>query len=244
MKNNKSPGSDGISIEFYKIFWNDIKIYLVNSLNYSFQNGDLTDLQKQSVITLLPKTDKDTCFLKNWRPISLLNVDYKIATKTIANRIKKVITNIVSNAQTGFIKGRYIGENIRLLHEVLDHVDKNKLPALLFFSDFEKAFDSVDHDYMFKVLHHFNFGTSLINWVKLFYNNANSCVMNNGHISPFFPIQRGVRQGCPLSPTLFILCIELLSYEVSSNVNIKGISVDDIEIKNTLFADDATFLTD
>ena len=68
--------------------------------------------------------------------------------------------------------------------------------------------------------------------------------MNNGHISPFFPIQRGVRQGCPLSPTLFILCIELLSYEVSSNVNIKGISVDDIEIKNTLFADDATFLTD
>ena len=119
-KNNKSPGSDGISTEFYKIFWNDIKLYYVNSLNYSFQNGDLTDLQKQSVITLLPKTDKDTCFLKNWRPISLLNVDYKIATKAIANRIKKVITNIVSNAQTGFIKGRYIGENIRLLYEVLD----------------------------------------------------------------------------------------------------------------------------
>ena len=60
MKNNKSPGSDGISTEFYKIFWNDIKLYYVNPLNYSFQNGDLTDLQKQSVITLLPKTDKDT----------------------------------------------------------------------------------------------------------------------------------------------------------------------------------------
>ena len=65
--------------------------------------------------------------------------------------------------------------------------------------------------------------------------------MNNGYMSTFFPIQRGVRQGCPLSPTLFILCIELLSYEASSNVNIKGISVDNIEIKNTLFADDAIF---
>ena len=223
MKNNKSPGSDGISTEFYKIFWNDVKQYLTNSLNFSFQHGDLTDLQKQSVITLLPKTDKDTCFLKNWRPISLLNVDYKIATKAIANRIKKVITNIVSNAQTGFIKGRYIGENIRLLYEVLDYVDENNLPAILFFSDFEKAFDSLNHEYMFNVLHHFNFGPSLINWVKLFYKGANSCVMNNGYMSTFFPIQRGVRQGCPLSPTLFILCIELLSYKISSNVNIKGI---------------------
>ena len=80
------------------------------------------------------------------RPISLLNVDYKIATKTIANRIKKVITNLVSNAQSGFIKGRYIGENIRLIHEILDYVDENKLPAILFFSDFEKAFDRLNHD--------------------------------------------------------------------------------------------------
>ena len=74
----------------------------------------MTDLQKQSIITLLPKSGKDTTILDNWRPISLLNVDYKIATKSISNRIKPVLSSIISPSQTGFIKGRYIGENIRL----------------------------------------------------------------------------------------------------------------------------------
>ena len=97
---------------------------------------------------------------------------------------------------------------------------------------------------MFNTLHHFGFGESLINWVKLFYNNANSFVINNGYLSSNFQIQRGVRQGCPLSPFLFIMCIELLSYEVSNNVNVKGIDIGTDEVKNTLFADDATFLTD
>ena len=244
MKNNKSPGSDGLTTEFYKIFWTEIKTYLTNSLNYSFEHGHLTTLQKQSVITILPKPDKDILFLENWRPISLLNVDYKISSKSIANRIKKVISSIISSAQTGFIKGRYIGENVRLLNDILEYVEDTHLPALLFFTDFEKAFDSVSHEFMFKTLDHFNFGPDLKHWIKLFYKDANSCVINNGHCSSFFPIQRGVRQGCPLSPYLFIICIELLSYEVSINKNIKGINHCNEEVKNTLFADDATFLTD
>ena len=92
MKNQKSPGSDGITVEFYKIFWNNIKEFYVNSINYSFETGSLTELQKQSIITIIPKQNKDLTILDNWRPISLLNVDYKIATKVIANRIKHVIT--------------------------------------------------------------------------------------------------------------------------------------------------------
>ena len=115
MKNNKSPGSDGLSTEFYKIFWNDIKQFYINSINYSYSNKTLTQLQKQGIITLLPKKDKDLSLLTNWRPISLLNVDYKIATKTIANRMKKVLPDIINNSQTGFLKGRYIGENIRTI---------------------------------------------------------------------------------------------------------------------------------
>ena len=115
---------------------------------------------------------------------------------------------------------------------------------MLFFSDFEKAFDSLNHTFLFETLQHFNFGESLINWVKLFYKGANSCVTNNGYMSSFFPIQRGVRQGCPLSPILFILCIELLSYEVSTNENIKSVNINNVEVKNTLFADDATFVMD
>ena len=129
MKNQKSPGSDGITVEFYKLFWNDVKEFYINSINYSFQTGSLTDLQKQSIITLLPKQNKDITSLENWRPISLLNVDYKIATKVIANRVKGVISSMVHNSQTGSIKGRYIGENIRLLFEIIDNAEDENKPG-------------------------------------------------------------------------------------------------------------------
>ena len=156
-KKPKSPGSDGIATEFYKIFWNDIKEYYIKSINFSFQNGELTELQKQSIITLLPKNGKDILLLENWRPINLLSVDYKITAKAIANRIKKVLPKLIHETQTGFMKGRYIGENIRLILETIDITDKNNLPGMIFFSDFEKAFDSINHKYMFKCLKHFNF---------------------------------------------------------------------------------------
>ena len=244
MKNQKSPGSDGITTEFYKLFWNEIKEHFLKSINFSFQKQELTELQKQSIITLLPKPGKDTTLLENWRPISLLNVDYKIATKVIANRIKNVLPKLIHESQTGFMKGRYIGENIRLIFETLEHVDDHKLPGILFFSDFEKAFDSMSHDFMFQCLRHFNFNTDLLNWIKLFYKNAKSCVSNNGHHSDFFDIRRGVRQGCPLSPYLFIICIELLSNQVLKNPDIKGIYINGKEFKTSLFADDASFIMD
>ncbi|MES9884044.1 MAG: reverse transcriptase domain-containing protein [Sedimenticola sp.] len=244
MNNNKSPGTDGITTEFYKLFWNEIKTYLIKSLNYSLEIGELTVLQKQSVINLIPKKGKDGTNLANWRPISLLNIDYKIATKTIANRIKSVLNNLIDSSQTGFIKGRYIGENIRLLFETIDFVNENQIPGLLFFADFEKAFDSVSHEYIMKVLRFLNFGPSLIKWVEVFYHNISSRVTNNGYLTDFFGLGRGVRQGCPLSPYLFILAIELLSHSVRNNNRIKGIIINQEEIKNTMFADDATFCLD
>ena len=145
MKNPKSPGTDGITVEFYKLFWNNIKEFYVNCINYSFQTGSLTELQKQSIITIIPKQNKDLTSLDSWRPISLLNVDEKIATKVIANRVKHVLTKIIHNSQTGFIKGRYIGENIRLLFEIIDNAEEENKPGLIFFTYFEKAFDSIDH---------------------------------------------------------------------------------------------------
>ena len=244
MKNQKSPGSDGLTVEFYKIFWNDIKHFYIRSINYSYKNGSLTELQKQGVITLLPKPNKDIEKLENWRPISLLNVDYKIATKAIANRIKPIITSIVDNSQTGFIKGRFIGENIRLLFDIIETAEEQNNPGLLFFSDFEKAFDSLDHAYMFKCLKHLNFGNSFTKFIKLFYTDVKSCVANNGYMSNFFSIHRGVRQGCPLSTYLFIICIELLSYKISTNEDLKGIHFFGKEFRRSLFADDASFILD
>ena len=142
------------------------------------------------------------------------------------------------------MKGRYIGENIRQIFEVLEHAEEQEIPGLIFFSDFEKAFDSVDHDFLNRLLRHFNFGDSFINWIKLFYSNAKSCVSNNGHHSDFFPIPRGVRQGCPLSPYLFIIAIELLTNQIRKNENIKGITLAGLELKNSCYADDASFILD
>ena len=132
MNNNKSPGSDGLTTELFKIFWNDIKQFYVKSLNYSFETGNLTTLQKQGIISFLPKKDKDSC--NSWRPLTLLNTDYKIVTKAIANRIKKYLPNIINCFQTGFIKGRYICENIRLVQETIEKLEDENMPGLLFFA--------------------------------------------------------------------------------------------------------------
>ena len=142
------------------------------------------------------------------------------------------------------MNGGYIGENIRTIFEVIDNLNEDNLPGVIFFADFEKAFDSIDHNFIFKCLNYFNFGSSFINWVKLFYKTAKSCVINNGHISDCFNIERGVRQGCPLSPYLFILVIEILYSAVRKDNDIKGITLYNREIKNTAFADDATFILD
>ena len=166
-----------------------MKEFYINPINYSFQTGSLTDLQKQSksIITLLPKQNKDITSLEHWRPISLLNVDYKIATKAIANRVKGVISSLAHNSQTGFIKGRFIGENIRLLFEIIDNAEDENKPGLIFFSDFEKAFHSINHTFIISCLKHSNFVEDFIRLVKLlsFYHFLPIyllCVSNYFHI--------------------------------------------------------------
>ena len=134
MSLNKSPGSDGLPVEFYRTFWNEIGLLVTNSFNHAFRKGCLSDEQGRACITLIPKSSKDHRFLKNWRPIALLNVDYKIAAKCLANRMKVVLQDLISPEQTGFLKGRFIGENIRLILDLIDYCDNHSVPgALLFF---------------------------------------------------------------------------------------------------------------
>ena len=167
--------------------------------------------QKQSIITLLPKKDKDTRLLKNWRPISLLNVDYKIMAKCIATRLKLVLTKIINENQCGFIKGRYIGDNIRSLLEVIDLAEEENLSCIILSIDFEKAFDTISWKFLKKCLVFFNFGTSFQQWIGLFFNDISSCVLNTGWSTEFFKVSCGVRQGCPIAPYLFLLCAEILA---------------------------------
>ena len=118
MNNDKSPGNSGFTVEFYKVFWKYIGYFLVRSLNKGFLKGELSITQKQGVITCIPKGDKDKLLLKNWRPISLLNVCYKIASGSIANRLKNCLGSIINDDQTGFLKDRFIVENTRLIYDV------------------------------------------------------------------------------------------------------------------------------
>ena len=236
-KNNKTPGTDGFSAEFYKFFWSDLA-----SFNYAFQKGSLSISQKRGIISLIPKKNKDKTLLENLRPISLLNVDYKILTKSIAKRLEKVLPKIINSDQTGYIKGRFIGENVRLIQDVMSHTKQEEKPGIAIFLDFRKAFDTIEWNYLRAALQTFNFGPDILNWFQVIYNQASSCVLHNGHASDFFLLERGVRQGCPLSGLLFVVGIELLARVLKKDHTIKGIQVGQKEIKITQYADDTTVL--
>jgi len=245
LNNNKSPGSDGFTTEFYKFFWPDIQQHVFNSFQYSFQSGMLSNNQREAILSLLPKPNKDLRLLKNWRPISLLNTDYKILTKLLANRLQNVISSIVSEDQSGYIKNRYIGENIRLVLDVIEYSNITNNPGILLFLDFEKAFDTVSWDFLFKTLDYFNFGDYFKTWISILYNQPIATVLNNGHSTNFFPISRGIRQGCPISALLFILTVEVLTINIKANKDIKGITINKQEIFASQLADDTTlFIND
>ena len=125
------------------------------------------------------------CMLKNYRPITLLNVDYKILSKVLARRIKEVLGEIVHHDQVGYIKDRNIGEAVRLIDDMFFN-SLNQNNGYLAAADFEKAFDSVDHDFLFKVLELFGFGITFCSWVKILYTDISSCVMNGGHSTGYF----------------------------------------------------------
>ena len=176
-----------------KFFWKDISPFLISALNYAFESGNRSVTQRRGVIKLIPKKDAELYFIKNWRPITLLNTDYKIAAKAIANRIKLVLPSLINHDQSGFLKGRFIGENIRLIDCVIQYATETNIPGLLLFIDFEKAFNSLDWSFILSTLGSFGFASSLINCVRTLYSHTESCILNNGGASNFFEIQRGVR---------------------------------------------------
>lgn len=244
MKNDKSPGSDGFTAEFFKFFWKDIGYFLLRSINKAFFHGQLSLTQRQGIITILPKLGKQREFLKNWRPISLLNVSYKILSACLANRIKQVMSHLIHNDQKGFIPGRYIGENTRLTYDILHECKAKNIPGLLLLIDFEKAFDTISWKFMNKVLDFFKFGQNFKQWINIINSDIKLCVIQNGIFSSFFEIGRGCRQGDPVSPYLFNLCVEILGIMIRYNTNIKGIKLYNKEYRISQYADDTTLYLD
>ena len=174
----------------------------------------------------------------------MLNCIYKIASGIIANRIKGTLQKFIHTDQSGFIAGRYIGENTRLVYDIMHHTETKIISGLLLLVDFEKAFDSVSWAFFNKVLKFYGFGNSLISWIKILYRNAMLTVNQGGNLSPFFHIGRGCRQGDPVSPFLFVLCAEILGLMIRNNKDIKGIVINNKEHKLSQYADDTLFILD
>ena len=226
MKNLKSPGSDDFTSEFFKFFWNNFGKFVFRSINYGHKTSQLSITQKQGIITCIPKEDQPRQSMKNLRPISLLNTVYKLVSSCIAEQIKSVLPIFISNDQTGFIPGIYIGENTRLIYDILHFTEKQDIPGIPLLIDFEKTFDSISWMFIESVLDFFNFGFSIKQWVKIFITNITSAVTQNCCLSDFFTIQRGCRQVNPVSPYIFLLCAEILGILIRRNKDIKGIAID------------------
>ena len=224
MARGKSPGSDGLPMEFYAAFWDTLGSDLVEVFNASLDLGFLSPSQRIALISLIYKKG-DRLLHKNWRPISLLNVDYKLCARALAGRLLNVLQHVIHPDQTCGVRGRYIGENVALLRDVVHYINENNLPAAVLALDQEKAFDRIDWDFLLSTLDHMGFGPSFISWVKLLYSNIRSAVLVNGYISnPFWP-SRGVHQGCPLSPLLYVISIEVLAANLRSHPSIVGLTL-------------------
>lgn len=245
MARGKTPGSDGLPAEFYLVFWDTLGSDLVDVLNASFNSGLLSKSQRTAIISLSFKKG-DRLLHKNWRPISLLNVDYKLCARTLAGRLLRVIYFVVSPDQTCGVPGRYIGENVALLRDVVDFANEKDLPVAILSLDQEKAFDRVDWQFLFSTLSAMGFGPSFVAWVKLLYSSVRSTVFVNGYFSdPFFP-SRGVRQGCPLSPLLYVLTMEVLACNIRCHPGISGICLPNVPNPLpvvSLYADDTTVIS-
>ena len=187
---------------------------LIASYNYSFECGSLTTSQRNGIITLIPKKDKDVSYIKNYRPITLLTTDYKLIAKVLGARLKKVLHGLIHNDQQGFMKGRNISHNIRTIIDVMEYTDFMNIEGSIDLLDLEKAFDRVVHNYLFDTLQVFNLGDNCIQWIKTFYSERFSTVINNGFMTKRFALSRGIFQGCPISPLLFLLAIEPLAISI------------------------------
>ena len=181
--------------------------------------------------------------LKNWQPISLLNIDYKILSKALTNPLSKVLTSIVGEDQTCSVPGRTIFDNLALFRDTLDYINLTDETGILVSLDQEKAFDRVDQSFLSNVLQKFGFGSLFFRWISILYQDSVMQILVNGFVTDQICLDRGVRQGDPLSPLLYILCAEVLASNIQAENKIQGFLLPGVRVqqfKMRQYADDST----
>ena len=242
MKNGTSPGSDGFSVEFYKFFWTDIREFFYAMCIESLSRGTLPQTLKEGIIVLLPKPNKPRDLLKSYRPITLLNVCYKIISGTIANRLKAALQTIIDPCQSAYLKGRFMGDNIRMIYDIMQLMKEKDINGVLLSLDIEAAFDSVSWSFIEEALKIRDFPPNIIRWFNTLYHGSFARILYNGHLSGKINLARSCRQGDALSCYLFILVMDVLARKIQRNVEIKGIRMANKEHKVSMYADDTVCL--
>ena len=245
LNKDSAPGYDGLTGTFYLAFWSDIGDLVVDSFNEAFDLKCMSISQRRAIITLIHKgKELSRDDLGNWRPISLTNFDYKILAKILANRFKGVISDVIDDDQTAYIRGRNITTILRLIDDVIEYVEFNNKTGAILALDYKKAFDSISKEYLIECFKVFGFGVEFIQWVETLMSQTESSVIHFGWISEFFPVLSGVRQGCPFSCVAFILGVEILALKIRQTPDIIGIRIPavygDVPVKIQLYADDNT----
>lgn len=247
LKNGKSPGLDGLTSEFYKVFKHVLIPILHNLFADTFKQKKMSESMKTGMIKIIYKNKGDKDHLKNYRPLSMLNTDYKILAKIMANRLKKVIPNIITTNQAYGVLNRDISDIVTNIRDLMWYMKEKGEGGYLISIDLEKAFDRVEHKYLFDLIEKFGFGRNFITWMKCFYTDILSCIKVNGFLTDYIEISRSIRQGCPLSALLYTLVAEPLGIAINKEKQIQGILVENGVMQQKIFqyADDTTlFLKD
>ncbi|KAJ9566292.1 hypothetical protein OSB04_002258 [Centaurea solstitialis] len=246
--NDKAPGSDGFSSKFYKAAWNVIgKDFLIAIHNF-FYNARLAKEINHTLLCLIPKVPNATR-VSDFRPISCCSVLYKVISKVIADRMKPVLSSIISRSQSAFIPGRRITDNILMAHELVAGYQRDVgTPRCAFKIDLRKAYDTVDWRYLLAMLRNFGFHPVLCKWIDEMLSTSSFSVVVNGETYGFFKGARGLRQGDPISPYLFTIVMEGFSMLLKkciqeANDFLYHQGCDEFEITHLCFADDLFVFT-
>ncbi|GJY13547.1 RNA-directed DNA polymerase, eukaryota [Tanacetum coccineum] len=242
---NKSPGPDGYTFEFFRKYWSLVGADFCDAVDYFFKSGTFPRGCNSSFIALIPKVN-DAKFVNDFRPISLIGCVYKVITKVLANRLATVISDLVSETQSAFVANRQILDGPFILNEMLNWCKRKKKQAMFFKVDFAKAYDSVRWDYLLDILHAFGFGPNWCRWIRGTFTSSMASILVNGSPTSEFPFCCGLKQGDPLAPYLFILIMESLHISFSRVVDdglFKGFQLHgSVNISHLFYADDAMFI--